>query len=120
MTSIQVNGSVPSVPFLPFYAADAEGFFTKHCVKVTVRTFPSGVVSVQSFVNGQGDMVMSGDLPSLTAPEKMGSDYKLIAPVERDSASYIAVMKSSITQPSQLAGKTIGAAVGSTGSYWLH
>lgn len=119
-TTIQVNGSVPSVSSLPIYAAQDEGFFAKNCVKVNVRSFPSGVVSLQSFQSGQGDMVITGDLPSLTAPEKVGSDYKLITPLERDSASYVAVVKSSITQPSQLKGTTIGTAVGSTGSYWLY
>lgn len=120
MSTIQVDGSVPSASSLPIYAAQAEGFFAKNCVNVNIRSFPSGVVALQSFQEGLGDMVLSGDLDSMTVAEAMDGQYKLIDPLERDSASYVAVVKSSITKPSQLEGTTIGTAVGSTGSYWLY
>lgn len=83
----------------------------------TFRYFPSGTTAFQSFQAGLGDVIVSGDLPALTYPDSHPGDYRVIAPVERDSTSYIVAAKSSIRSPKDLQGKTIATRVGSTGSY---
>jgi ABC-type nitrate/sulfonate/bicarbonate transport system substrate-binding protein len=86
---------------------------------VTYRLFPSGTTAFQAFQTGQGDIVMTGDLPSVQYFFRVKGDYRTIAAIERDAKGYVVVARKEITKPQDLAGKTIATRVGSTGSWFI-
>ena len=55
----------PSVNNDAIWMAFEKGFYQQEGLDVTYRLFPSGTTAFQSFQTGQGDIVMTGDLPSV-------------------------------------------------------
>jgi ABC-type nitrate/sulfonate/bicarbonate transport system substrate-binding protein len=94
-------------------------FYKREGLDLTYRLFPSGTTAFQSFQTGQGDIVMTGDLPSVQYFFRVNGDYRTIAVVERDAKGYVAVARNDIRKPADLAGKTIATRVGSTGSWFI-
>src|SRR5262249_22177252 len=47
------------------WMAIENGFYQQEGLDVTYRLFPSGTTAFQAFQPGQGDIVMTGDLPSV-------------------------------------------------------
>ena len=54
----------PSVNNDSIWMAIEKGFYKDEGLDITYRLFPSGTTAFQSFQSGQGDIVMTGDLPS--------------------------------------------------------
>ena len=54
----------PSVNNDAIWMAIEKGFYQQEGLDVTYRLFPSGTTAFQAFQTGQGDIVMTGDLPS--------------------------------------------------------
>ena len=109
----------PSVNNDSVWMAFEKGLYKEENLDVTYRLFPSGTTAFQSFQTGQGDIVLSGDLPSLQYFFRVKGDYRTIAVVERDAKGYVAIAGNDIKKPQDLAGKTIATRVGSTGSWFI-
>src|SRR5690348_17012125 len=78
----------PSVNNDAIWMALDKGFFKQEGLDVTYRLFPSGTTAFQTFQTGQGDIVMTGDLPSVQYFERAKGDYRTIAVIERDAKGY--------------------------------
>ncbi|HUC61221.1 MAG TPA: ABC transporter substrate-binding protein [Alphaproteobacteria bacterium] len=109
----------PSVNNDSVWMAIANGYYKAEGLDVEYRVFPSGTTAFQTFKTGQGDIVMTGDLPSVQYFFNNPGQYKTIAVIERDSKGYVAVAQNSIKKPQDLIGKTIATRVGSTGSWFI-
>jgi len=109
----------PSVNNDAIWMAFEKGFYQQEGLDVTYRLFPSGTTAFQAFQTGQGDIVMTGDLPSVQYFFRVKGDYRTIAAIERDAKGYVVVARKEITKPQDLAGKTIATRVGSTGSWFI-
>lgn len=109
----------PSVNNDAIWMAFEKGFYQQEGLDVTYRLFPSGTTAFQAFQTGQGDIVMSGDLPSVQYFFRVKGDYRTIAVIERDAKGYVVVARKDITKPQDLAGKTVATRVGSTGSWFI-
>ncbi len=109
----------PSVNNDAIWMAFEKGLYQQEGLDVTYRLFPSGTTAFQAFQTGQGDIVMTGDLPSVQYFFRVKGDYRTIAVIERDAKGYVAVARKEITKPQDLAGKTIATRVGSTGSWFI-
>jgi NitT/TauT family transport system substrate-binding protein len=109
----------PSVNNDSIWMAFQKGFYKAEGLDVTYRLFPSGTTAFQSFQSGLGDIVMTGDLPSIQYFFRANGDYRTIAAVERDAKGYVAVAGKDITKPQDLVGKTVATRVGSTGSWFI-
>src|SRR6201988_282841 len=109
----------PSVNNDSIWMAFEKGFYQQEGLDITYRLFPSGTTAFQAFQTGQGDIVMTGDLPSVQYFFRVKGDYRTIAVVERDAKGYVAVARKEITKPQDLLGKTVATRVGSTGSWFI-
>src|SRR5262245_39979016 len=109
----------PSVNNDAIWMAFEKGFYQQEGLDLTYRLFPSGTTAFQAFQTGQGDIVMTGDLPSVQYFFRVKGDYRTIAAIERDAKGYVVVARKDITKPQDLAGKTIATRVGSTGSWFI-
>jgi NitT/TauT family transport system substrate-binding protein len=109
----------PSVNNDSIWMAFEKGYYQQEGLDVTYRLFPSGTTAFQSFQTGQGDIVMTGDLPSVQYFFRVKGDYRTIAVVERDAKGYVAVARKEITKPQDLLGKAVATRVGSTGSWFI-
>jgi NitT/TauT family transport system substrate-binding protein len=109
----------PSVNNDSIWMALEKGFYQQEGLDVTYRLFPSGTTAFESFQSGQGDIVMTGDLPSVQYFFRAKGDYRTIAAIERDAKGYVIVARKDVTGPESLAGKTVATRVGSTGSWFI-
>jgi ABC-type nitrate/sulfonate/bicarbonate transport system substrate-binding protein len=109
----------PSVNNDSVWMAIEKGFYKEVGLDVTYRLFPSGTTAFQTFQTGQGDIVMSGDLPSVQYFFRNNGNYRTIAAIERDAKGYVVVARKDIAKPQDLVGKTIATRVGSTGSWFI-
>jgi len=109
----------PSVNNDSIWMALEKGLYQQEGLDLTYRLFPSGTTAFQSFQAGQGDIVMTGDLPSVQYFFRAKGDYRTIAAIERDAKGYVAIARKEIAKPQDLVGKTIATRVGSTGSWFI-
>jgi NitT/TauT family transport system substrate-binding protein len=109
----------PSVNNDSVWMAIERGFYKQEGLDLTYRLFPSGTTAFQAFQTGQGDIIMTGDLPSVQYFFRSGRNYRTIAVVERDAKGYVVVARKDIAKPQDLIGKTIATRVGSTGSWFI-
>src|SRR4026207_2509436 len=109
----------PSVNNDAIWMAIEKGFYQQEGLDVTYRLFPSGTTAFQAFQTGQGDIVMTGDLPSVQYFFRVKGDYRTIAVIERDAKGYVVVAGKDSKKPQDLAGKTVATRVGSTGSWFI-
>jgi NitT/TauT family transport system substrate-binding protein len=109
----------PSVNNDAIWMAIEKGFYKAEGLDVTYRLFPSGTTAFQAFQSGQGDIVMTGDLPSVQYFFRVKGDYRTIAAIERDAKGYVVVAGKDIKTPQDLVGKTVATRVGSTGSWFV-
>ncbi len=109
----------PSVNNDAIWMALEKDFYKEEGLDVTYRLFPSGTTAFQAFQTGQGDIVMTGDLPSVQYFFRVKGDYRTIAVIERDAKGYVVVAGKDIKKPQDLVGKTVATRVGSTGSWFI-
>lgn len=109
----------PSVNNDSIWMGFDKGLYQQEGLDITYRLFPSGTTAFQAFQTGQGDIVMTGDLPSVQYFFRVKGDYRTIAVIERDAKGYVAVARKEITKPQDLVGKTVATRVGSTGSWFI-
>ncbi len=109
----------PSVNNDAIWMAFEKGFYKEAGLDVTYRLFPSGTTALQTFQTGQGDIVMTGDLPSVQYFFRANGNYRTIAAIERDAKGYVVIASKDIKKPQDLVGKTVATRVGSTGSWFV-
>jgi ABC-type nitrate/sulfonate/bicarbonate transport system substrate-binding protein len=109
----------PSVNNDAIWMALEYGYFKEQGLEVEYRIFPSGTTAFQTFRTGQGDIVMTGDLPSVQYFFNNPGQYQTIAAIERDAKGYVVIARKDIKKPQDLAGKTVATRVGSTGSWFI-
>ena len=109
----------PSVNNDAIWMALEHGYFKEQGLDVDYRVFPSGTTAFQTFRTGQGDIVMTGDLPSVQYFFNNPGQYQTFAAIERDAKGYVVIARKDIRKPQDLAGKTIATRVGSTGSWFI-
>src|SRR5437762_714316 len=109
----------PSVNNDAIWMALEYGYFKEQGLEVEYRVFPSGTTAFQTFRTGQGDIVMTGDLPSVQYFFNNPGQYQTFAAIERDAKGYVVIARKDIRKPQDLAGKTIATRVGSTGSWFI-
>jgi ABC-type nitrate/sulfonate/bicarbonate transport system substrate-binding protein len=101
------------------WMADKNGFYKAEGLDVDLRSFPSGSTALQSFKAGQGDIVISGELPSVTYWAANDDGYRAIFAVSRESKGEIGMAQNGINTAQDLVGKIVATRVGSTGSWLL-
>ena len=101
------------------WMADKNGFYKAAGLDVELRSFPSGSTALQSFKAGEGDIVISGELPSVSYWANNETGYRAIFAVSRESKGEIGMARNGITKAKDLEGKTVATRVGSTGSWLL-
>ena len=111
--------SQQQVQTIAFEFAQSLGYFRNEGLDVTLEYFASGTTAFQVFQTGRGDIVFSGDVPSISYWAHTNHDYRLIAPVERETKGYELVVRSGIRTPQDLRGKVLATRVGSTGSHFF-
>jgi NitT/TauT family transport system substrate-binding protein len=109
----------PSVNNDAIWMALEYGYFKEQGLEVDYRVFPSGTTAFQTFRTGQGDIVMTGDLPSVQYFFNNPGQYQTFAAIERDAKGYVVIARKDIRKPADLAGKTVATRVGSTGSWFI-
>ena len=109
----------PSVNNDSIWMALEHGYFKEQGLDVEYRVFPSGTTAFQTFRTGQGDIVMTGDLPSVQYFFNNPGQYQTFVAIERDAKGYVVIARKDIRKPQDLAGKTIATRVGSTGSWFV-
>ena len=109
----------PSVNNDSIWMAISNGYYKEAGIDLDYRAFPSGLTAFQSFKAGQGDIIMTGDLPAVQYFLGDPNGYRAIAAIERDAKGYVAIASKAITKPQDLEGKTIATRVGSTGSWFI-
>src|SRR2546429_636609 len=75
----------PSVNNDAIWMAIEYGYFKEQGLDVDYRVFPSGTTAFQTFRTGQGDIVMTGDLPSVQYFFNNPGQYQTFAAIERDA-----------------------------------
>jgi len=109
----------PSVNNDSIWMALEQGYFREQGLDVDYRVFPSGTTAFQTFRTGQGDIVMTGDLPSVQYFFNNPGQYQTFAAIERDAKGYVVIARKDVRKPQDLAGKTVATRVGSTGSWFI-
>src|SRR6185312_9171665 len=109
----------PSVNNDAIWMALEYGYFKEQGLEVDYRVFPSGTTAFQTFRTGQGDIVMTGDLPSVQYFFNNPGQYQTFAAIERDAKGYVVIARKDVRTPKDLAGKTVATRVGSTGSWFI-
>src|SRR5437763_15321231 len=109
----------PSVNNDSIWMALEHGYFKEQGLEVDYRVFPSDTTAFQTFRTGQGDIVMTGDLPSVQYFFNNPGQYQTFAAIERDAKGYVVIARKDIRRPQDLAGKTVATRVGSTGSWFI-
>src|SRR5713101_2889140 len=109
----------PSVNNDAIWMALEYGYFKEQGLEVDYRVFPSGTTAFQTFRTGQGDIVMTGDLPSVQYFFNNPGQYQTFVAIERDAKGYVVIARKDIRTAKDLAGKTVATRVGSTGSWFI-
>ena len=109
----------PSVNNDAIWMATEYGYFKEQGLEVDYRVFPSGTTAFQTFRTGQGDIVMTGDLPSVQYFFNNPGQYQTFVAIERDAKGYVVIARKDIRTAKDLAGKTVATRVGSTGSWFI-
>jgi NitT/TauT family transport system substrate-binding protein len=99
-------------------AADT-GLFSKHNVNVKVVNFQSGVEALQAASAGQVDITTAADVPTSAALTRTPT-LRVIADGSRWEGSRIVARRSAgINSIHDLAGKSIGAPLGTSAAYYI-
>src|SRR5437879_8533239 len=75
----------PSVNNDAIWMAIEYGYFKEQGLEVDYRVFPSGTTAFQTLRTGQGDIVMTADLPSVQDSYNNPCQYHTFVAIERDA-----------------------------------
>jgi NitT/TauT family transport system substrate-binding protein len=105
---------------LPLYVAAQKGFFAEQGLDVKLAACEGGYRCLKEMLAGRADIATVGDLPIvLNSFER--TDYAVIGTLvtSSDDVKLIAHARSRISKPLHLAGKRVGAVIGSASQYFL-
>lgn len=91
------------------------GHFKKHGLETDLTVFASGSVATEAFVSGQGNVVISGDLPALRLWTK---GFIGITPQASYDQLSVIVARKELTKPEDFKGTKLGVLLGSTSEYF--
>ncbi len=110
----------PSAAFIPLYVARESGWIEEALsdlgVTVTWNDFESGPPMNESLSSGASDIGVMGDVPTVSGIAA-GQESEIVAIAADGPLSYAMLVSkdSDLESPADLAGKTIGVTLGSTG-----
>lgn len=110
----------PSAAFVPLYVAREYGWIEEALgelgVTVTWNDFESGPPMNESLSSGDSDIGVMGDVPTVSGIAA-GQETEIVAIAADGPLSYVMLtsVDSDIQSPADLAGKTVGTTIGSTG-----
>src|SRR5947208_15897962 len=93
----------PSVNNDAIWMAIEYGYFKEQGLEVDYRVFPSGTTAFQTFRTAQGDIVMTGDLPSVQYLFNNPGHYQTFVPIARDAKGYVLIARKDIRPATHLA-----------------
>jgi ABC-type nitrate/sulfonate/bicarbonate transport system substrate-binding protein len=117
-TSFTIGSVMDPTICTPLLVAQDKGIFAKHNVPVTVKLFPSGAPITQAISGKSLEFGATGGVPgTFLAAHQVG--VRCVARISDISweLTLMAMPKSGITKPADLAGKTIGMANGTVSQY---
>lgn len=105
---------------LPFYVAQAEGFFASEGLTVTINDVIGGHRTMQQLLDGQADVATSSEAVVMFNSFKR-DDFYVIASFARskEDVKVITLQDSGITKSDQLRNKRVGTIVGSASNYYV-
>ena len=113
-----------AAPLLPipslFHVAHARGYFPAEGLEVTPQPFEYGKLALQSLLDGKADLAISADTPVMFAVAS-GRRVAVIAVIGTSTkgSAIVARRDRGIAAPSDLAGKRVGLARGTTADFFL-
>lgn len=114
--TVQLALVPPKMAFMGFYIAQAEGFFKKNGLKVTLQAQPTGNQAVRGLASGAG-VFAAGGTDALAAADAQGGGLIGVWNYATDDMSIIG--SSSVPTLASLKGKTIGVTDKSGPAYTL-
>ncbi|MEW6440023.1 MAG: NrtA/SsuA/CpmA family ABC transporter substrate-binding protein [bacterium] len=112
------DGSISNSALL--YVALEKGFFEREGLQVSCRLLPSGKDALHSVEEGKADLATVADVPVMFAAMR-GVRIQVLATISSstNNNALIARRDRGVSSPSDLRGKKIGVAPGTTGEYFL-
>jgi sulfonate transport system substrate-binding protein len=103
-----------------FDIALGKGYFLQEGLAVTPQAFESGKMALQAVLDGKADLAISSDFPVMAAISD-GQPISVVAQVAtaRNNEAIVARKDRGITEPADLAGKTVGVSFGTSSVYFL-
>lgn len=105
---------------LPIYVAESEGYFAAEGVSVRTTDCPSGRLCLRQLLDGKAALCTVADLPIVFA--SFTSDrFAILATLatNRSDSKIITRKSGQVRAPSDLRGKKVGVAVGTSAHYFL-
>lgn len=105
---------------LAVYIAQEKGFFAAQGLDVRLLNCVGGHRCMRQMLNGEADIATAGDMPiAINAFER--SDYAVLATMVTtgDDLKLVTRARAGVRTPADLAGKRIGAVIGSASQYFL-
>jgi ABC-type nitrate/sulfonate/bicarbonate transport system substrate-binding protein len=104
----------------PLLVADRQGFLAAEGLRATVRHYPTGKSALESMLNGEAEVATVAETPIMFAG-LAGKPLRVIANIASSTEhSVVARADRGIREPSDLRGRRIGAALGTTAHYFIH
>lgn len=117
-TSFTIGSVLDPLVSTPFLVAQEKGFFKKHNVAASVKTFSSGAVITQAITGKSLDLGATGGVPAtFLAGHQIG--IRVIARICEVSWAYalMAMPGSKILKPQDIVGKTVSMTYGTVSQY---
>ena len=103
-----------------FDIAMEKGYFLEEGLAVTPQSFAGGKLALQAVLDGKADLAISADTPVMVAISG-GQPISIVAQVATAGNNWTIMARRDrgITEPADLAGKTIGTPFGTAGDFFL-
>jgi NitT/TauT family transport system substrate-binding protein len=102
----------------PIYVASEKGYFSEEGLNVTIVPLTSGRLALDALFAGKAQVATAAETPlALAAFQKHG--FSIIATMT-ESPHKLVALKSKISAPADLKGKTVSTLKGSAGEFWMY
>lgn len=105
---------------LPFYVAESQGYFESEGIKLKINDVIGGHRTMQQLLEGSADLATSSEAVVMFNSFQR-TDFAVIASfvTSSDDVKVITRADTGISEPRQLAGKTVGTVIGAASHYYL-